>query len=231
MFLPRMADCQGEILENTRAVIHTFNNTVCRPENCILNYLYTHKQKKEDGKATVYCCKLPAHEVIATFMQSICHYLTDGTGDLLLWHLKHKRTDTAVQPLLCSGRTASILPSDDGGRSAVQKPCTGTLHESKRHTGACRPVQLQGSHLPPHLQGRVRDGSLSIADQKRAEHISTASLFPISLSMTSWKSSLHFPQQFHRFCKTDLGDSPRTCRKSMHNNDEFMISFGNMPQP
>ena len=52
LFLPRMADCQGEILEDTHAVIHTFNNTVCRPENCILNYLYTHKKKEEGGNPT-----------------------------------------------------------------------------------------------------------------------------------------------------------------------------------
>ena len=37
LFLPRMADCQGEILEDTHAVIHTFNNTVCRPENFLFS--------------------------------------------------------------------------------------------------------------------------------------------------------------------------------------------------
>ena len=87
LFLPRMADCQGEILEDTDAVIHTFNNTVCRPENCILNYLYTHKKKEEGGSPTTYCCKLPAHETITLFMESICRYLTDGTEDIQLWYL------------------------------------------------------------------------------------------------------------------------------------------------
>lgn len=64
MFLPRMADCQGKIWRETRVVVHTFNNTVCQPENCILQYLYTHARKKNDTKSDAYCFKLPVHKGI-----------------------------------------------------------------------------------------------------------------------------------------------------------------------
>lgn len=80
MFLPRMADCQGEMWKETHVVVHTFNNTVCRPENCILRYLYTHAREKNDGKSSGYYCKLVAHKVIMTFMESISYYLTTASG-------------------------------------------------------------------------------------------------------------------------------------------------------
>lgn len=47
-------------------------------------------KEKDEGKSGFYCCKLSAHKVIITFMESISYYLADNTGDLLLWHLKHK---------------------------------------------------------------------------------------------------------------------------------------------
>lgn len=88
LFLPRMADCRGEVMENSYVIIHTFNNSVCTPENCILSYLYRHNRKAVG--TSEYRCKLRSHKALDTFMESIAHYLTDGTDTPHLWRMKHR---------------------------------------------------------------------------------------------------------------------------------------------
>lgn len=214
MFLPRMADCQGEILENTRAVIHTFNNTVCRPENCILNYLYTHRQKKEDGKAAVYCCKLPAHEVIATFMQSICHYLTDGTGDLLLWHLKHKE----LIRLFSRYYEVEELQAFFHPMTGEEVPFKSLVLAHYMKANDTRELaDLCGYGVATFRRIFKDEFGTAVYQwliQKRAEHILYRLSFPyIPFHDIMEEFNFTSPQQFHRFCKANLGDSPTNLRK------------------
>ena len=43
----------GVALSDVTLLVHKFNNTVCQTENCILSYLYSHKNI--DSK--IYCCQ------------------------------------------------------------------------------------------------------------------------------------------------------------------------------
>lgn len=213
LFLPRMADCRGEIVEDTRMVVHTFNNTVCRPENCILNYLYTHKKAGDNGETPAYHCKLAAHEVIVTFMQSICHYLADGTGDLLLWHLKHKELirlfsryynaeelQTFFRPM-----TGESVPFRSIVLSHYQRATdTNVLAELCGYEVAnFRRVFKEEFGIPVH-QWLIR---------KRGEHILYRPSLP-DLPFRDIMEEFGFAtaQQFNRFCKTYLGDSPTHLR-------------------
>lgn len=84
MFLPRMADCQGEVWKETQVVVHTFSNTVCRPENCILRYLYTHAKKKMKANQVSIAVSYPhirlslplwkAYLIIWLTIQVTCYY-------------------------------------------------------------------------------------------------------------------------------------------------------------
>lgn len=213
-------------------MIHTFNNTVCRPENCILNYLYTHRQKKEDGKATVYCCKLPAHEVIVTFMQSICHYLTDSTGDLLLWHLKHKELIRLFSRYYAAEELQAFFHPMTGEEVPFKSLVLAhymKANDTRELADLCGyGVATFRRIFKEEFGTAVYNGMI----QKRRSISYTAFLFPISLSMTSWKSSTSLPPNSSTVsARRTSATAPRTCEKSMHNNDEFMISFGNMSQP
>mgnify|MGYP002658126624 FL=1 len=52
MFVPHGSEYSGVALSDVTLLVHKFNNTVCRAENCILSYLYSHKNI--DSK--IYCC-------------------------------------------------------------------------------------------------------------------------------------------------------------------------------
>ena len=53
MFVPHGSEYSGVALSDVTLLVHKFNNTVCRAENCILSYLYSHKNI--DSK--IYCCQ------------------------------------------------------------------------------------------------------------------------------------------------------------------------------
>ena len=214
MFLPRMADCQGEIPEDTHIVIHSFNNTVCRPENCILSYLYTHRKKKDDDKRFTYCCKLPIHDVIVTFIQSICHYLIDNTGDLLLWHLKHKE----LIRLFCRYYKMEELQSFFHPMTDEEVPFKSlVLSHYMKANDTQELADLCGYGVVTFRRIFKEEFGMSVYQwliKKRSEHI----LYRLSLPYLSFHDIMEefnftSPQQFHRFCKTNLGDSPTNLRK------------------
>lgn len=214
LFLPRMADCQGEILEDTHAVIHTFNNTVCRPENCILNYLYTHKKKEEGGNATTYCCKLPAHEAIALFMESIRHYLTDGTEDIQLWHLKHKE----LIRLFSRYYTPEELQTFFHPMTGEEVPFKSlVLAHYMKANDTQELADLCGYGITTFRRIFKEEFGTAVYQwllKKRSEHILYRLSFPyIPFHDIIEEFNFASPQQFYRFCKANLGDSPTNLRK------------------
>lgn len=86
IFVQRMSEYSGLALSDITLLVHKFDNTVCHSENCILSYLYSHKQL--DSK--VYCGKLTASNSMQVLMNTITTYIMDETHDPDLWRLKHK---------------------------------------------------------------------------------------------------------------------------------------------
>lgn len=220
LFLPRTTDCQGEILEETRVIVHTFNNTVCRPENCILNYLYTHKTRIDEGKTRGYCCKLPAHEVIITFMQSVSHYLTDSTGDIPLWHLKHKELIRLFSRYYGAEELQSFFYPMTG--EEVPFKSLVLAHYMKAHDTQ-EFADLCGYGVITFRRIFKEEFGVSVYQwliQKHSEHILYRLSFPyIPFRDIMEEFNFSSPQQFNRFCKANLGDSPTNLRKKQQGTE------------
>lgn len=211
LFLPRMADCRGEIIKDARMIIHSFNNTVCRPEECILSYLYTHKKQNE--KQRMYHCKLSAHEVIITFMKSVCHYLTDHTGDLPLWHLKHKELIRLFSRYYKAEELQAFFhPMTD--ESIPFKNLVLSHYQKANSTQGL--ADLCGYGVITFRRIFKEEFGVSVYHwliEKRSEHILYRLSFPyIPFRDIMEEFNFSSPQQFNRFCKTYLGDSPTNLR-------------------
>lgn len=86
IFIPRMSEYIGEALSDVTLFVHKFNNTVCKAENCILSFLYSHRHIE----SKIYCCKLTVPDSFRGLTNSVESYITDNTHDTSIWHLKHK---------------------------------------------------------------------------------------------------------------------------------------------
>lgn len=214
MFLPRMADCQAEALEDTHVVIHTFNNTVCRPEHCILSYLYTHKRKKDEKKLIGYCCKLSVHEVIVTFMLSICHYLMDGTGDILLWHLKHKELIRLFSRYYKTEELHAFFHPMTGEEVPFKSL---VLAHYMKANDTQELADLCGYGITTFRRMFKKEFDTTVYQwliRKRAEHIKyrlSQTFIPLTEIIDEFNFSS--PQHFNGFCKKYLGDTPGNLRK------------------
>lgn len=78
MFVPRGSEYSGVALSDVTLLVHKYNNTICRAENCILSYLYSHKNivpkfivAKEERKKHVYSLVL-----ITILIKFYCKYKT-----------------------------------------------------------------------------------------------------------------------------------------------------------
>lgn len=99
-------------------------------------------------------------------MQSICHYLTDSTGDLLLWHLKHKELIRLFSRYYAAEELQAFFHPMTGEEVPFKSLVLAHYMKANDTRELADLVRLRGSHLPPHLQGGVRDGCLSMADPK-----------------------------------------------------------------
>ena len=214
LFLPRMADCRAEVAEDSLIVFHTFNNTVCRPEECILSYLYTHKKTVNDGTQT-YCCKLSAHRVIITFMESICHYLADSTGDLLLWHLKHKELIRLLSRYYQADELQRFFHPMTG-ESVPFRSIVLSHYRKANSTGEL--AELCGYGVQTFRRVFRKEFDTTVYQwliRKRAEHIRyrlSQTFIPLTEIIDEFNFSS--PQHFNGFCKKYLGDTPGNLRKA-----------------
>lgn len=215
MFIPRLIDYKGIALEQTHLVIHQFNHTTCHPENCILNYLFTHQ--KRTGVDIQYHCRLTSNKMLQTFMNSISSYILDGTSDVFLWNLKHKELIRILSryypPKILQSFFHPMIDEDVPFKSLVLS------HHLKVKT-AKELAELCGYGIETFRRLFNKEFQMPIykwLQMKRAEQV----IFKLSLPHLSLKEIAieigMSPQQFNRFCKENLGDTPGNLRERLIN--------------
>lgn len=214
LFIPRDSDYHGKALSDTTLLIHCFNNVACHIENCILAFLFSHKHPvTQDGKPYYYS-KLTACGQLAHLMDGVNGYIDDATHEPALWGLKHKE----LIWLFANYYTPEELrlffhPMTD--EEVPFKSLVLAHYRKAQHIGELAALCGYGIHsfrktfkdefgLPPHKWLK----------QKRAELIRHR-LSLRYIPFIDIINEFHFssPQQFTRFCKENLGDSPANLRK------------------
>lgn len=212
LFLPRMADCRGEVMDDSHVIIHIFNNSVCTPENCILSYLYKHNRKTEH--TVTYRCKLLSHKALDTFMGSISQYLNDETETPQLWRMKHRE----LVYLLCRYYKPNELQAFFHPMIGENIPFKNLVlsHYRKAHQTVDL-AELCGYSLPTFrriFKEVFGTTTYQWLIQKRAGHVQHRLSTP-HIPFADIIEEFHFSssQQFNRFCKANLGDTPSHLRQ------------------
>ena len=211
LFLPRMADCWGEVMNDSHVIIHTFNNSVCSPENCILSYLYQHNRKAIG--IPEYRCKLTSHKALDTFMESITHYLSDGTDTPHLWRMKHRE----LIHLLCQYYQPKELQAFFNPMVGESVPFRSLVIAHYRKASKAEELaELCGYSLSSFRRTFKSEFGIPAYQwliEKRAEHIShKLSMAHISFVDIIDEFNFSSPQHFNSFCKRYLGDTPSNLR-------------------
>ena len=213
IFIPRMADYRGEIMENTNVIVHTFNNSICRPQNSMLNYLHEHRQHIQ-SKGICYHCKLSMNKAIQIHLESISNYLIDNIGDKYLWHLKHKELIELFYRYYNQEELYSffhpLVEEDAPFKSLVLA-----------HYLEVQTVQELASVCGYGIETfrRIFSNEFGLPayqwlQKKKAEHINYRLSLPyVSLKEIIEEFNFTSPQQLSRFCKNYLGDTPTNLRK------------------
>lgn len=219
LFLPRMADCRGEVMDDSHVIIHTFNNSVCNPDNCILSYLYKHDRKI--GEKTKYHCKLSSYQALDTFMEGISHYLSDGKDTPQLWRMKHreliyllcqyyhfKDLQAFFQPMIGEGIPFKSLVMAHYRKAEY----TDTLAEMCGYgVYNFRRIFKIEFGISPYKWLTI----------KRAEHVKYKLTIPhIPFADIIEEFNFSSAGHFSNFCKKFLGDTPSNLRNNLSGNQE-----------
>lgn len=216
VFLSRIGDYQGIALEKTHFIIHQFNNTICRPEECILHFLYSHR--KRENCSIENHCRLKSNKSIHVFMTSISNYLIDKTGDTRLWNLKHKE----LIRLLCYYYQPIELQMFFHPMTDEQVPFKSLVlsHYQKVKT-AKELANLCGYGIETFRRLFNEEFQIPIyrwLQKKKAEQVFFMLEIPhISLKEIIEELNFTSPQQFNKFCKMNLGDTPGKIQQKLRN--------------
>nr|WP_302831748.1 helix-turn-helix transcriptional regulator [uncultured Bacteroides sp.] len=215
LFIPRGSDYQGVALSAAVLLVHYFSNTVCHVENCILSFLYTHKHiEPQAGKAYSYS-KLSACGQLAHIMDGVGGYLNDKKHEPALWGLKHKELIWLFTKYYTPEELRlffhPMIDEDVPFKSLV------LAHYSRaEYTDVL--AEMCGYGL--HTFRRLFKKEFGISPykwlmMKRAEHIRHRLSLPY-MPFADIIEEFHFssPQQFTRFCKDNLGDTPVNLRRT-----------------
>lgn len=213
VFIPRQASFKIFALKQTHLIIHLFDHTTCHPENCILNFLFTHKKRTDIRNH--YNCKLDSNKSIQTFMDSISNYLINKIDDVFLWNLKHKELIWILScyypPLALQSFFHPMIDEEVPFKSLVLSHCMNarTAKELALMCGygmeTFRRLFNKEFQMPVYQWIQI----------KKTEQI----YFRLSLLHLSLKEIAEdigmSPQQLNRFCKEKLGDTPGNLREQL----------------
>lgn len=213
LFVPRGSDYHGVALSETTILVHFFNNTVCRIENCILSFLYTHKHLSPQEGKTYYYSKLLSCGQLLHLMDGVDGYINDETHEPALWGLKHKELIWLfTRYYSCDELRLFFHPMTD--EEVPFKSVVLAHYRKAEYTD--RLAEMCGYNL--YTFRRIFKKEFGISAHKwltikRAELVSHRLMLDY-IPFNDIIAEFHFssPQQFNRFCKDNLGDSPSNLR-------------------
>ncbi|MCS2893544.1 helix-turn-helix domain-containing protein [Parabacteroides faecis] len=213
LFVPRGSDYHGVALSDVVLLVHYFSNTVCHVENCLLSFLYTHKHVGIQPEKTYYFRKLSVCGQLTHLMDGVGGYLNDQIHEPALWGLKHKELIWLFTKYYTPEELRlffhSMTDEDVPFKSLVlahyrKAEYTDTLAEMCGY--------------PLHTFRRLFKSEFKMSahkwlTMKRAEHVLHRLSLPY-IPFTDIIDEFRFssPQQFTRFCKDNLGDTPSNLR-------------------
>lgn len=211
MFVPRESECSGTALSDTTLLVHTFNNTVCSSEKCILSYLYSHRHIGTKN----FCCKLTACPPLQVLTENILSYLAQGTGEFALWQIKHKEMIWLFTRHYPAEELRSFFhPMTD--ESVPFKSLVMTHYRKANYTEELAKLCGYGVHTFRRLfKKEFGESVYQWLIQRRSEHIKYRLSMPyIPLADIIDEFNFSSPQQFNSFCKQYLRNTPGNIRKA-----------------
>lgn len=214
LFVPRGSDYHGVALSDATLLIHYFDNIVYDAKNEMLSFLYTHKRVEPQAGKTYFYSKLTACEQLSHIMDGIGGYLRDNKHEPALWGLKHKELIWLFIKYYTPEELRLFFhPMID--EDVPFKSLVLAHYRKAEYTDAL--AEICGYSL--HTFRRIFKKEFGISPykwliMKRAEHIRHRLSLPY-MSFSDIIEKFHFssPQQFNRFCKDNLGNTPTELRK------------------
>lgn len=214
LFVPRGSDYHGVALSDAVLLVHYFSNVVCHVENCLLSFLYSHTPvEHQPGKAYFYS-KLTACGQLAHIMDGVGGYIRDKKHEPALWGLKHKELIWLFTKYYTPEELRLFFhPMTD--EEVPFKSLVLAHYRKAEYTD----VLAEMCGYPLHTFRRIFKKEFGMSahkwlTMKRAEHIRHRLSLPY-IPLADIIEEFHFssPQQFNRFCKDNLGDTPTELRK------------------
>lgn len=214
LFVPRGSDYYGVALSDAVLLVHYFNNVVCHAENCLLSFLYTHKHIEPQAGKTYFYSKLSACRQLSHIMDGVSGYLRDNKHEPTLWGLKHKELIWLFTKYYMPEELRLFFhPMID--EDVPFKSLVLAHYRKAEYTDVL--AEMCGYGL--HTFRRIFKKEFGISPykwltMKRAEHIRHRLSLPY-IPFVDIIEEFHFssPQQFTRFCKDNLGDTPVNLRR------------------
>ena len=215
LFVPLGSDFIGVALSDTIMLFHFFNNNICRLENCILSFLYTHK-KIEPPTAVdenSFLGKLPACRQLSKLMEGVEGYISDEKHEPALWNLKHKELIWLL-PQYYSKEELQLFFHPMTDEQIPFKSLVLAHYRKAEFTDKL--AEMCGYNLYTFRRIFKKEFGVSVhrwLTQKRAELIR----YRLSLEYIPFSDIIkefHFSsaQQFNRFCRDNLKDNPSSIR-------------------
>lgn len=213
LFIPRGSDYHGVALSETTLLIHCFNNTVCHIENCILSFLYTHKHIEPQSDKNYFYSKLSTCGQLSHLIEGVNGYIDDATHEPALWGLKHKELIWLFTKYYSPEELRLFFhPMMD--EDVPFKSLVLAHYRKAEYTDIL--AEMCGYKLYTFRRLFKKEFGMSAHKwlmMKRAELIQ----FRLKLDyipLPDIIAEFHFssPQQFSRFCKDNLGNSPVNLR-------------------
>lgn len=221
-FIPKGSNYMGIVKSDATLLIHLFTNTLCKVENCILAFLYTHKQIIFEDRKRYYSSKLSFCEQLKHLIDGIGGYISDEKHEPVLWNLKHKE----VMWLLTRYYSQEQLQLFFHPMTDKQIPFKSlVLAHYRKAQYTDKLAKMCGYSLHTFRRLFKEEFGISVHRwliKKRAEHISyrlSKNYIPFIDIIDEFNFSS--PQQFTRFCKNNLGDTPSNLRYKYLNDNTY----------
>lgn len=218
LFIPRGSDCHSVALSDSTLLVHYFNNTVCRIENCILSFLFTYKHIEPQENRTYFYSKLTVCGQLTHLMDGINGYLSEAIHEPALWVLKHKELLWLFTKYY-SYEELSLFFHPMSDEEIPFKSLVLTNYHKAEYTDSLASMCGYGLHtFRRKFKQEFGISPYKWLSQKRAEHIRhRLSFHYIPFSDIIEEFNFSSQQQFSRFCTINLGDSPSNLRKKYIN--------------
>lgn len=216
IFIPKSADCRGEVLSKCSFILHTYDAPVKLCDRIGLNSIIAHAEQVKYEFAS-----LPINDILHNYLLLLKSYLAEGINCRHMHEIKQRELFLILRALYTKDKLAQLFYPMLGKSLDFRSKVMAYYAEARTASELAGFCRYSEKHFNELFVAEFEETPYKWMQKQKAKHIiGRLSQSEVSLKEISDEFNFTSQSHFNKYCKTQFGESAIQIRRKLESGSQ-----------